>query len=375
MSRRDLMRLIRERWLSLDESERIHYMVVENKQPSRPNAYQSFQKEVFPKIRALHPGLGMGDISRKISESWKALSEEEKASYALAAVIGVGSTAPSVPVMETAEEEEEEEEEEEDEQEEEGTSMEQKYEKVMLTQQQLASSVSIPPALLSMSSSAPPAPPLPLEVAVVTTGDVAAVTTAATAPISATATAVEKKQDSSAFLDPVIISEYFLNGKKAASVAVERIRNEDLYLDESEKNDIREILEFLRTKDDASLKRLIRENYDVKIPERTSKEKLLEHAYNAERRQKIEQRFSDKTRFVPRSMLAPAKEDKQRLDERKAHLDKMEFWALYLQYRNCYPEDERGENDITKGQLLQGIMEYEQKEVETKRCRIAMGIV
>jgi glycerophosphoryl diester phosphodiesterase len=321
-------------------------MVVEDKQPSRPNAYQSFQKEVFPKIRALHPSLGMGDISRKISESWKALSEEEKASYALAAVIGIGSTAPPVPSMETEEEQEEE-----------------KYEKVMMTQQQVASASAIPSSSL--------APQVPLEVAVMNNATCSGV-------VAATSTATlagDKKHDSSVLLDPVIISDYFLNGKKASSLTVERIRNEDVYLDEAEKKDIREILEFLDTKNDASLKRLIRENYDLKIPERTSKEKLLEHAYNAERRQKIEQKFSDKIRLVPRSMLTLVKEDKQRLDERRAHLDKMEFWALYLQYRNCYPEDDRGENDITKGQLLQGIMDYEQKEIEIKKSRIAMGIV
>lgn len=338
LSRRDLMRLIREQWMGLTESERVSYMVIEDKRPSRPNPYQTFQKETYPKIRALQPELGMGDISKKISELWKALSEDEKAAYALAASIGVGNASPAVIL----EEQEEEEEEEQD-------PMEEKYEKVMI-----ATAAATDPVMGTVS------PLASVEVAVV----------AGTTATTTTTTTI--KQDS--VLAPGVISEYFLKGKKGATMTVDKIRNEDLYLDEGEKKEIQEILEFLRTKDDASLKRLIRENYDVKIPERTGKDKLLEYAYNAERQQKIEKRFVDKRSLVPRSMLVLTKEDSQRLEERKAHLDKMEFWALYLQYRNCFPEDERGENDITKGQLLQGIMDFERKEMETSRCRIAMGI-
>jgi hypothetical protein len=331
LSRRDLMRLIREQWLGLTESERVSYMVIEDKRPSRPNPYQTFQKETYPKIRALQPQLGMGDISKKISEMWKALSEDEKAAYALAASIGVGNASPPV-ILEEQEEQD---------------PMEEKYEKVMI-----ATAAATDPVMGTVS------PLASVEVAVVAG--------------ATTTTTTTTKQDS--VLAPGVISEYFLKGKKGATMTVDKIRNEDLYLDEGEKKEIQEILEFLRTKDDASLKRLIRENYDVKIPERTGKDRLLEYAYNAERQQKIEKRFNDKLSLVPRSMLVLTKEDSQRLEERKAHLDKMEFWALYLQYRNCFPEDERGENDITKGQLLQGIIDFEKKEMETSRCRIAMGI-
>lgn len=325
MSRSDLMRLIRQKWIQLSEEERTRYMVIEEKRPSRPNAYQTFQKETYPKIRALQPELGMGDISRKISEQWKALTEEEKAAYALAAAMGVANTVPP-PIFLGQQEEEA------------------KYEKVMMmTQQQVAAA--------TISS---PIEEVSVEVAVM---EMPAVSVG--------------KHDSS--VNPDIISEYFLNGKKG-SMTVDQIRKDDLYLEESEKNEIQEILEFLKTKDETALKRLIRENYDLKIAERTGKDKLLENAYNAERRQKIENRFAEKASLVPSTMIMLGKEDKQFLEDRKAHLDKMEFWALYLQYRNCYPEDERGENDVTKSQLLQGIMDFERKEVETRRRRVAMGI-
>ena len=47
--------------------------------PKKPtSAYFSFQKEVWPELKAKNPSCGVGDIAKLISERWKNLNDQQK---------------------------------------------------------------------------------------------------------------------------------------------------------------------------------------------------------------------------------------------------------------------------------------------------------
>jgi len=168
------------------------------------------------------------------------------------------------------------------------------------------------------------------------------------------------------------ISEYFLKG--LSKIPIEKIREEDPFLDLEEKNEILENCRYLGEKKTVSqLRKMYENNYDEELPTDISKDKILEMIYIHERKNKILSKMEDKQALIPGSFLIPNKTEKTALELKKDTLSKTEFWAVYLQFRQLFPERE-GEDERPKEELIQDIMDFEEKKLVKEKTHQIIGI-
>lgn len=143
-------------------------------------------------------------------------------------------------------------------------------------------------------------------------------------------------------------------------VEVESI-NDDLYLDESEKNEIMEMIQNnFAEKNIETLCKLVKDNYNENCPKNITKESILKRLYQLEREEKIKSKIDLKLSLIPKELLKLEKNELTLMEEKRASLDKMEFWSVELQYRNMLPEqDTQDEEQLSKDEMIERILENE----------------
>lgn len=111
---KEVMQLVDQKWKNLDDPERKEYLDLaaedkkryaqQSQKPEKkvaakrpPTAYLLFSQSIRQSIKSAHPGLTIGEVSKKISESWKALSEEERTPFLEQAAAYKKAAADSAP--------------------------------------------------------------------------------------------------------------------------------------------------------------------------------------------------------------------------------------------------------------------------------------
>ena len=148
-------------------------------------------------------------------------------------------------------------------------------------------------------------------------------------------------------------------------VEVEAI-NEDLYLDESEKNEIMEMIQNnFAEKNIETLCKLVKDNYNENCPKNITKESILKKLYQLEREEKIKSKLEMKCSLIPKELLKLEKEELTLMEEKRTSLDNMEFWGVELQYRNTLPEQETQDDleQLSKDEMIEKILENEKNSL------------
>jgi len=149
---------------------------------------------------------------------------------------------------------------------------------------------------------------------------------------------------------------------------------EDLYLDENEKNEIREFLQLnFADKSIETLSKLLKDNYNEDVSKLTEKEKILDKLYQLEREEKIKTNLDNKRLLIPQELLDLSKKEKIYMEEKKTGLEKMEYWAVELQYRNVFADHDISEN-WSKDEMIQKILEAEMENLVHEKSFKIMGI-
>lgn len=261
-SRTEIMCRLRTQWSELSDVDKAKYMVIEEKKPKTPNAYQNFFKQNYPKIKQEHNDWRLPEISRDISAKWKILTDEEKALYK--------------------------------------TSTDEKYEKIKTAHNQ--------------------------------------------------ALVVETQQ---VLTCPVVIE---------CVEPLKHDKDDDIYLSTEEKTEIEGTIQnVFANKTPETICKLVKDNYDVTIPANTSKNDVLEKVYQIERESKIKSNFEEKKKLVPSKSLQLNKTESTMLEEKRESLEKMEYWTLYLQYRNYFPDEE--DEELPAEELIEKIIQRERSDI------------
>jgi hypothetical protein len=149
-----------------------------------------------------------------------------------------------------------------------------------------------------------------------------------------------------------------------------KIDKEDIFLEEEEKQEIWEMIQnnFAEMSVE-TLSKLLKDNYNQDFSKNTDKDSILETLYHLERQEKIRVNFDKKQSLISHSLLEFDKYEKNFLEEKKTSLEKMEYWAVELQYRNYFTES--SEEELSKQEMIDKILEMENKNlVRTKICKI-----
>lgn len=261
-SRSEIMKRLRTQWSELSDVDKAKYMVIEEKKPKIPNAYQNFFKQNYPKIKQEHNDWRLPEISTDISVKWKALSEEEKSLYK--------------------------------------TSTDEKYEKIKNAHNQALN--------------------------------------------------VETQQ---VLPCPVVIE---------CVEPLKHDKDDDIYLSTEEKTEIEGTIQnVFANKTPETICKLVKDNYDVTIPTNTPKNEVLERVYQIERESKIKSNFEEKKKLVPAKSIQLNKTESTMLEEKRESLEKMEYWTLYLQYRNYFPDEE--DEELPAEELIEKIIQREKSDI------------
>lgn len=272
-SRAEIMKRLRTQWSELSDVDKAKYMVIEEKKPKVPNAYQNFFKQNYPNIKHEHSEWRLPEISKNISAKWKALNEEEKSLYK--------------------------------------TSTNEKYEKIKSAHNQ---------ALVVETQQVIPCD-----------------------------TVID-------FVEPL-----------------KHDRDDDIYLSTEEKTEIEDTIHnVFANKALETICKLVKDNYNVNIPCNTPKNDVLEKVYQIERESKIKNNLEEKKKLVPAKSLQLNKTESSMLDEKRESLEKMEYWTLYLQFRNYFPEEE--DEELPAEELVEKIIDKERLDMLYGKICEAMKI-
>lgn len=273
LSKKEIMELLKNQWKSMNEDEKIKYMVIEEKKPRKKSSYNVFFKREYKNIKELNPEYNIGDISKIISNKWKNVSESDKKK-----LIENNDIQTNNKIVVNNDN--------------------QKYEKVKNTYEN-----------------------------------------------------IEKENVS-------VIDNFNSN-----------------YLTEDEKKNIEELCHNLSEKPIIQLKKLYENNYDEKLPNTINKNNILEKIFNHERKELIKNNLSDKIKLIPKDELVFNKNEKEIFNKKIDLLKKEEFWSLFMKYRNAYPnEPEPKENEISKEDLLEKVINYEKDKILEIKAKKILGI-
>jgi len=150
-------------------------------------------------------------------------------------------------------------------------------------------------------------------------------------------------------------------------------KDDDIYLSADEKTEIEGTIQnVFANKTPETICKLVKDNYNVTIPANTPKNDVLEKVYQIERESKIKSQFEEKRKLVPEKFLQLNKKESSMLDEKRESLQNMEYWTLYLQYRNYFPDEE--DEELPAQDLIEKIIQREKSDILHGKICETIGI-